>query len=658
VSSHVQSTSQVLTSSGTTFTLTLTATAGNVLLVLFKLTLQGGGTAVTGVSDNRNGSYGAALANQLNTAGSSRFYAFVKANVAAGSTTVTVTVNQTGCVGRWILAEYSGVDIENLLDSVILSDDFASGSTITTGSITTGAANARVISAIATDSTATAIAPNSGETERIEVSARVQLQDEVVASPGAYTASWALTAAQAGNYILFALRDAAVAPSITSVDTDNIFTATQTNVAIVCAGAGSSTGQLHLIDGDIEVAQSIDSWSATAIQFDVVLGGCRYGALTLRLTTSTGLIATKAVTVNPPSGTTVVQLATLRALTFDVNNCPSRAYDEPGDIPNGAQLRLRGTAGSGSVGADDDGRLFWDDTRTQSDVDWNDGSGWNNASWDLRGLFPKFIGPPVVSVSYEVGTAIPTLAMAVRFTDPDDTSGTYSVTPALPSGLSLNTSTGDITGTPSGFAGTTNHVVTRADPLGSEAYSDSFAIIIDAAPVAPVYNPPIVAPDGTEGVAYEFDVSAFFSFGATYGLTPSLATAGLSGLSFNTSTGEITGTPTVTGSFGPFVASAINSDGTALSDGFTITIEEPIVLMPLVKGEQIADAITILTALGILVETRDQVSSAPVGEVLDQSIPVDAEVSPGITVILTVAIEQIARFRNQVTHQRRRHRFI
>ena len=53
----------------------------------------------------------------------------------------------------------------------------------------------------------------------------------------------------------------------------------------------------------------------------------------------------------------------------------------------------------------------------------------------------------------------------------------YSVTPALPDGLSLNTTTGEITGTPTAYTPTANYIVTASNPIGDDTTTLTITVI-------------------------------------------------------------------------------------------------------------------------------------------------------------------------------------
>jgi hypothetical protein len=118
---------------------------------------------------------------------------------------------------------------------------------------------------------------------------------------------------------------------------------------------------------------------------------------------------------------------------------------------------------------------------------------------------------------------------------------TWDISPALPSGLSLNTSNGLISGTPSATSGSTSYTITVTDGL-SQTSSKTTTLEIVAVLTTAVNSIPTI----TEGTAYTAFNPVTASGGTTtktYSISPSLP----AGMSFSTSTGQISGTPTSTG---------------------------------------------------------------------------------------------------------------
>src|SRR5439155_21188355 len=112
----------------------------------------------------------------------------------------------------------------------------------------------------------------------------------------------------------------------------------------------------------------------------------------------------------------------------------------------------------------------------------------------------------------------------------------YNAT-GLPPGLSVNTSTGLISGTPT-TAGTYSVTISATNAGGT----GSATLTLTIKPAAPVITSPLTA-TGTVGVAFSYPITA------TNNPTSFNATGLPAGLPVNTSTGLISGTPTTSGTY-------------------------------------------------------------------------------------------------------------
>ncbi|MEY9967902.1 hypothetical protein ABIA33_005982, partial [Streptacidiphilus sp. MAP12-16] len=134
----------------------------------------------------------------------------------------------------------------------------------------------------------------------------------------------------------------------------------------------------------------------------------------------------------------------------------------------------------------------------------------------------------------------------------------------LPAGLSVNSSTGLISGTPTA-AGSSSVTVTATDSTGPSA-SATFTWTIAAQGGVTLAGP--ANQSGTVGTAASLQLSATDTAGGTL----SYGASGLpAGLSVNSSTGLISGTPTTAGSSSVTVT-ATDSTGPSASATFTWTI--------------------------------------------------------------------------------------
>ncbi len=163
--------------------------------------------------------------------------------------------------------------------------------------------------------------------------------------------------------------------------------------------------------------------------------------------------------------------------------------------------------------------------------------------------------PPVITSS---GTASGTVGTAFSYQITATDSATSFGATGLPAGLTVNTSSGLISGTPTA-AGTSNVTVSATN--GGGTGSAPLTLTVNAVP--PVITSSGTA-SGTVGTAFSYQITATnipTSFGAT-GLP--------AGLAVNTGSGLISGTPTGPGTSHVMV-SATNSAGTG-SGPLTLTV--------------------------------------------------------------------------------------
>ncbi|MCC6574151.1 MAG: S8 family serine peptidase [Planctomycetes bacterium] len=144
---------------------------------------------------------------------------------------------------------------------------------------------------------------------------------------------------------------------------------------------------------------------------------------------------------------------------------------------------------------------------------------------------------------------------------------TFSISAgSLPTGITLDTSTGEISGTPMAN-GTFNFTITVSTSGPSE--SDSAAVNIQISSVTPLTLTNTNAPDGAEDAAYTH------TFGRSGGVAPFtfaiIAGSLPAGITLNTSSGEISGTPTANGTFNFTVE--VSQPSPADSDSAAISID-------------------------------------------------------------------------------------
>ncbi len=165
------------------------------------------------------------------------------------------------------------------------------------------------------------------------------------------------------------------------------------------------------------------------------------------------------------------------------------------------------------------------------------------------------------AVTFVAGTAGTFTVAATGFPAP-----TFAVTGSLPSGVTLNTTTGLLSGTPAAGTGGTYPLTITATNGIAPAPNQAFTLTVNQAPAI------------TSAASATFILNAASSFTVTASgfPAPSLSQSGAlpNGVTFNASTGVLSGTPTVTGLF-PITFTAANGVGANTIQSFTLTVGQP-----------------------------------------------------------------------------------
>jgi hypothetical protein len=316
-------------------------------------------------------------------------------------------------------------------------------------------------------------------------------------------------------------------------------------------------------------------------------------APTITVTDGTAVVS-EGFTWNVNSPITLVAINTLQnnegeIVSFhvkasDATSGATLSYAQTG-LPNGLSLNsstglISGTIAAGSA---DGGGFAPTITVTDGTAVASEGFTWN-------------INSPITLVA--IGTLQNNEGDIVSFhvKASDSTSGatlSYAQT-GLPNGLSLNSSSGLISGTIAAGTGDSGGVYSPTSTVtdGTAVASESFSWNVNS----PISLVPIDTLQNNEGDVVSFHVKASDS---TSGATLSYAQTGLpNGLSLNSSTGLISGT-IAAGSAdggGAFAPTITVSDGTAVaSEGFTWNINSPITLAAVANQQSSEGAVVSLS---------------------------------------------------------------
>ena len=162
------------------------------------------------------------------------------------------------------------------------------------------------------------------------------------------------------------------------------------------------------------------------------------------------------------------------------------------------------------------------------------------------------------TLTYRTAPAVYTKGTAITANVPASTGGiitSYSVAPALPAGLTLNTTSGQITGTPALVVPVAAYTILGSNGLGSATCLLSVTVN-DAAPATLAYPSPVLALRRGTAIAAQIPTT---TGGAPTAYTVAPALPG--GLVLSATTGVITGTPTAVASSASFTVTASNASG-------------------------------------------------------------------------------------------------
>lgn len=176
-------------------------------------------------------------------------------------------------------------------------------------------------------------------------------------------------------------------------------------------------------------------------------------------------------------------------------------------------------------------------------------------------------GPPtVLSYAENPATYWQTVVITANAATVSGIVDSFTVSPALPAGLSLNKATGSLTGTPSAPAASASYTISAWNPAGST--TAQVTLLVNGPPSGLTYatNPAIY----WNGVAITANIATVSGSVDSFTINPALP----AGLALNKTSGAITGTPTAAAASALYTITARNKAGYATA-GITLVVNGP-----------------------------------------------------------------------------------
>ena len=531
---YVQATAGAAQSSQSlSVTFPVNTSAGDLVLIAFD---HGSSASLSSLTDSQ-GNVLTPVGNALTSPGGTVSRVYYAKNIKGGPETVTVTLSTNSPWMELYLTEYSGIDPNNPIDAQAGATGNAGAAS--SGTATTTSAGDVIFGYCFADWSCTS---GSGFNARSTLDGNL-IEDMLAGSAGNYAATG--TANNGWTMQMVALKPASgtvgAPPAITSAASASGTVGSAFSYQITATNSPTSFGASNLPAGlSVNTSTGVISGTPTA---------AGTSSVTISATNAGGTgSATLTLTINPapPAITSATSASGTvgSAFSYQITATNSPTSFGASNLPAGLSVSTASGLISGTPTA----------TGTSSvTLSATNAGGTGHATLTLTINNPA--APVITSSNSATGMVGSAFSYQITATNNPNSYGATG----LPAGLSVNTSTGLISGTPTA-TGTSSVTLSATNAGGTGSATMSLTINNPA--------PPAI----TSGTTASGATGSPFSYQITATNNPtSYGAAGLpSGLSVNTSSGLISGTPTTTGTY-TVTLSATNAGGTGNAT-LTLTI--------------------------------------------------------------------------------------
>jgi len=178
--------------------------------------------------------------------------------------------------------------------------------------------------------------------------------------------------------------------------------------------------------------------------------------------------------------------------------------------------------------------------------------------------FDQLLSPAFTLSSSSESKTVNTAISGYTISSTGGTIASYAISPTAPAGLTFNTTTGLLSGTPTAVAGATAYTITATNASGSATQTFTLTVTV-AAPAFTISSASETKASGSAITGYT--ISSTGGTIASYAISPAAPT----GLTFNTTTGLLSGTPTEVAAATAYTITATNATSST-TQTFTLTV--------------------------------------------------------------------------------------